>query len=113
MTIMVAITDDDEGRAAFDVALAEGARRSAGVLAVNLTRTPVTAPDDAVTVVDRTEGVEDGDMVLEILGREPGVTMLVIGVRRRSPLGKALLGDTAQRLLLEAGVPVLAVKTAA
>ena len=33
------------------------------------------------------------------------------GVRRRSAVGKALLGSIAQRLILEADVPVLSVKT--
>ena len=36
--------------------------------------------------------------------------LLVIGARRRSPVGKALLGSVAQTLLLEANVPVLVVK---
>lgn len=37
--------------------------------------------------------------------------LLVIGARRRSPVGKALLGSVAQDLILEATVPVLVVKT--
>ena len=36
--------------------------------------------------------------------------VLVIGARRRSPVGKALLGSVAQQLILEAAVPVLVVK---
>ena len=49
--------------------------------------------------------------MLERLEADTDVDLLVIGVRRRSPVGKAFLGDVAQRLLLEADVPVLAVKT--
>jgi nucleotide-binding universal stress UspA family protein len=37
--------------------------------------------------------------------------ILVIGARRRSPVGKALLGSVAQTVILEANVPVLVVKS--
>jgi nucleotide-binding universal stress UspA family protein len=37
--------------------------------------------------------------------------LLVIGARRRSPLGKAFLGSVAQNVILDADVPVLVVKS--
>jgi nucleotide-binding universal stress UspA family protein len=41
---------------------------------------------------------------------ELGPEVLVIGARRRSPVGKAFLGSVTQSLILEAEVPILVVK---
>lgn len=37
--------------------------------------------------------------------------LLVIGARRRSPMGKAFLGSVAQNIILDADVPILVVKS--
>jgi nucleotide-binding universal stress UspA family protein len=47
--------------------------------------------------------------VLEAAERH-GAQAIVIGTRRRSAMGKFILGSTAQRILMEAGIPVTAVK---
>jgi len=39
------------------------------------------------------------------------VRYLVVGGRKRSPVGKAVFGSTSQRILLEATVPVVSVRT--
>lgn len=45
------------------------------------------------------------------VARERAADLIVIGVRRRSPVGKLVLGSNAQDVLLEADCPVLAVKS--
>ncbi|WP_106537416.1 universal stress protein [Haloactinopolyspora alba] len=44
------------------------------------------------------------------VAEETGADFIVIGLRRRSPVGKLILGSNAQRILLDAPCPVLAVK---
>ena len=39
-----------------------------------------------------------------------GADLLVLGSRRRTPIGKFLLGSTVQRVVLDSPVPVLVVK---
>jgi nucleotide-binding universal stress UspA family protein len=56
-----------------------------------------------------TAGADLADTVLKLVD-DTNADLLVIGARRRSPVGKALLGSVAQSLLLEANVPVLVVK---
>ncbi|MGJ9412857.1 universal stress protein [Aeromicrobium sp. CF4.19] len=49
------------------------------------------------------------DSILDHVGRVRA-DLAVIGQRRRSPVGKLVLGSTSQRILLEADCPVVAVK---
>jgi nucleotide-binding universal stress UspA family protein len=44
---------------------------------------------------------------------EVNADFIVIGLRKRTPLGKPFVGSIAQRILLEASCPVLAVKAGA
>jgi nucleotide-binding universal stress UspA family protein len=55
-----------------------------------------------VMVIERT-GRSDRDAAEAVLDeiRAHDVSRLVIGLKRRSPVGKALLGSVSQRLLLE------------
>jgi len=54
-------------------------------------------------------GQDATDELLRI-AEDESADLLVIGLRRRSPVGKLILGANAQRILLDAACPVLAVK---
>jgi nucleotide-binding universal stress UspA family protein len=54
-------------------------------------------------------GLDPADDLIAV-AKEVGADFIVIGLRRRTPVGKLFLGSNAQRVLLEAPCPVLAVK---
>lgn len=115
MSVMVAVPDSPEGGAALDAGIAEARRLGTELVVMNLGLTAFDRsrlpPDPVVTVLERT-GSADRDPVEAVLGEiaPHSVERLVIGLKRRSPVGKALLGSVSQRLLLESPVPVVAVK---
>jgi nucleotide-binding universal stress UspA family protein len=116
VSVLVAVVDSKEGRQALASAASEARQLGTGLVVVNLTLSPldtsVLPADLDHEIVDR-HGSDDADpveTVLDALEARPQITRLVIGLRRRSPIGKAVLGSISQRLLLESPVPVLAVK---
>ena len=56
------------------------------------------------------DGVENTAATILELAEKADAELLVIGARRRSPVGKALLGSVTQTLILDADIPVLVVK---
>jgi nucleotide-binding universal stress UspA family protein len=54
-------------------------------------------------------GLEVADDLIAV-AEERNADFIVIGLRRRSPVGKLILGSNAQRILLDAPCPVLCVK---
>jgi nucleotide-binding universal stress UspA family protein len=127
MTIVLAHTPHVAAEAAFDAALAEAALRGSILVLVNATRGDALvdthfASQDALAsyarraeehgVVLEIERPVQGDVVdavLDVVERRDA-ELMVIGLRKRSPLGKVLLGSVAQQLLLTVDCPVLAVK---
>ena len=56
-----------------------------------------------------TQGRSAAEEVLDVAS-EVDATLIVIGIRRRTAVGKLITGSTAQQILLDADCPVLAVK---
>jgi len=54
-------------------------------------------------------GLDPAEDLINV-AKEVEAEFIVIGLRRRSPVGKLILGSNAQRVLLDAPCPVLAVK---
>lgn len=117
MSIVVRYADSAEGRAALSWAVGECSARDRA-LVVMAVETPALAADLSqptevlgsqlsVRSVPSEDALEDE---LLDLSYEDETQLVVIGIRRRSPLGKLLLGSDSQRLLLEAACPVTAVK---
>lgn len=128
MTILIGYVPTPVGEAALEAGLAEAAAHGDDVVILNSPRRGATVDADlvdeaagadlveraaAVGVAARVDHSDHGPDVVatvEALVRSTGARMIVIGLRRRSPVGKLVLGSDAQRILLEASVPVLAVK---
>lgn len=128
MAVLVAYIHTPEGEAALTAAVDEARRRTTKAVVVNVTRpaaevdSPMSAEQvlDAAAALFERAGVEvevrqlpgSPDRAREILAvtSEIEPELLVIGMRRRSPMGELLIGSTSQRILRGADCPVLVVK---
>jgi nucleotide-binding universal stress UspA family protein len=129
-TVVVGYVPKPEGEAALSAAISEAKLRSSTLVVVNSHRggesfdgekaLQADAELDAVKQQLEGSGVEFEVRQL-VRGFEPaedligiaestGAELIVIGLRRRTPVGKLILGSNAQRILLDAQCPVLAVK---
>jgi nucleotide-binding universal stress UspA family protein len=126
--IVVGYTPKDLGRAALLAAVEEGRRHAADLLVVNISRgdalvdTNLAEAESLRQVDELLDGAGLTYETRQVIGRgepaeelvraaqETGAILLVLGLRRRTPVGKLLLGSTAQFTLLNAPCPVLAVK---
>ncbi|GAB2482441.1 universal stress protein [Promicromonospora xylanilytica] len=128
MSIVVGYVPTPAGEAAVRAAIAEAVLRDEGLLVVNSARegslvesTVATDEDlsrvlalaqDAGVRAEVVRGTHRDDFTDEILdlAEQHDATLIVIGLRRRSTVGKFIMGSVAQRILLQADHPVLAVK---
>jgi nucleotide-binding universal stress UspA family protein len=130
MAVVVGYVPTAEGRAALQKAAQECKLRNTRLVVINSSR-----GGNALSAVDAARSAEELEAVAAQLdaeglehevrqlvrGLEPAedliavaeevaAEVIVIGLRRRSPVGKLILGSNAQRVLLDAPCPVLAVK---
>lgn len=128
MTIVVAYVPRPEGQAALDKGIEIAKRRKEHLLVVNAS--PGGGKEDP-TVLDGQDyervkrllddaGI-DGELKQFIRGKSAveeienmvtssNASLLIIGLRKRSAVGKLIMGSVAQDLLLSISCPVLAVK---
>lgn len=118
--IVVGYSSKPEGRAALGRAIEEARLRQSSLVVVHTVSDADLAVLSEELVSSRVEhkirrAPDELDPAEEIIScaEAQSAEFIVIGLRRRSPVGKLLLGSNAQRILLDASCPVLAVKAAA
>lgn len=128
MTIVIGYVPTPVGDAALDAGLAEAAAHGDDVVILNSPRRRSTVDGDLINetaaadlvaraseagVTATVDHADHGDDLVETFRtvvERTSARMVVIGLRRRSPVGKLVTGSDAQRLLLDLDVPILAVK---
>ncbi|GAB4067813.1 universal stress protein [Angustibacter speluncae] len=130
MSIVVGYVATKEGKAALRAASAEARLRNARLVVINsnrggrdLDREDAAKYEEELDLVRRqlddagvehevrqlVRGVEPAEDLVKV-AEDTSAELIVIGLRRRTPVGKLILGSNAQRILLDAPCPVLAVK---
>ena len=128
MTIVVAYAPRPEGRAALEKGLEIAARRGERLLVVNAIadgrkEDPSLADTMDVEAVERrlatsglkaefkqfVRGKSAVDEIVE-LAESPDVSLVIVGLRKRNPVGKLIMGSVSRDILLSVACPVLAVK---
>lgn len=131
-TVVVGYLPSPEGEAAIERAIAEAQLRGAKLVVINSQRGGRTADYEDLALTDEqvdalggrldssgiehevrslVRGNDPADDLVEV-AEELGAELIVIGLRRRTPVGKLIMGSNAQRILLDADCAVLAVKAA-
>lgn len=130
VAIIVGYTPTPEGEAALRHAVLEAEAHREDLVVVNVSAhsdpaEKTFASQDALARVDSVlsasgvsftvrqlvRGKDPADEILA-LATELHASLIVIGLRHRTPVGKLLLGSNSQQILLDATCPVVAVKAA-
>jgi len=128
MSIIVGFVPTPAGEAALTAGIAEARLRNEDLVIVNSAREGAlvdksVAADDVLeqaarrasdagvraTVIQPPYQHDLADEFLDV-AREADASLIVIGLRHRTQVGKFILGSHAQRILMQADRPVLAVK---
>jgi nucleotide-binding universal stress UspA family protein len=132
VAVVVGYVPTKEGRAALRRAAEESLLRHSRLIVINSSRggkdfdaeEAVRFESELRTIEGRLDAAGVNHEVRQLVrGNDPSEDLIavaeevnaefiVIGLRRRTPVGKLILGSNAQRILLDASCPVLAVKAA-
>ena len=128
--VVVGYVPKPEGEAAVDQGIAEAKLRGVQLIVVNSHRGGREYDEDDSRRIEQdlsaldtklkqsgltyevrhlVRGFEPAEDLISI-AESSDADLIVIGLRRRTPVGKLILGSNAQRILLDAPCPVLAVK---
>lgn len=128
MTIVVGYSPQPPGEEALRVAIDLALEKDEDLVVVNTTRGDAYADpryaraqdmqrvkrqlSDAGVRFDLRQAIVAEGAARAILdaASQPGVTLVVIGVRHRSAVGKLIMGSVAQSVILDSRAPVLSVK---
>lgn len=130
MPVLIAYIPQEEGFAALDAGIAWARANDDTIIVVNVAleagaADPTFADEvhlDAVRDKLRREGIDgtvrqvhataDAGPQVVAEAEASGASLVVVGLHRLSPLGKAILGSAAQHVILFAPCPVLSVRAA-
>ena len=129
MTVVIGYVPNVYGEAALEAGIEEARRRGTDILVVNTSKgdslvdTKYVGESAWADLQDRLRELDISHDVRQTIGpdvadelldavREVDAEAVVIGIRKRSAVGKMLMGSVAQQVLLEAPCPVIAVKPA-
>jgi len=128
MSVVLGYIPTEEGEAALSRAIEEAQHRNLRLIVVNSSKGDQLVDDRLIDAkqyhelesrltesgvdfwIERTpQGVDAADQILQV-AQAQGAQLIVIGLRKRTAMGKFLMGSVAQRILLQAACPVLSLK---